>query len=112
MDSIIRKVTNYWETYEYSKAKQEVEIFFWRDFTDNYLEIVKREYIKVMKEKEVCSIYIVCYIIKNTKITISYNPFITEEIYQLNYRKHEKIKSIHISEWPKELKTNTDDLKS
>src|SRR3989344_2167674 len=28
-------------------------------------------------------------------------PFITEELYQLYYMKHEKTKSIHITEWPK-----------
>ena len=28
-------------------------------------------------------------------------PFITEEIYQTYYRKHEKDRSIHVSEWPK-----------
>jgi valyl-tRNA synthetase len=27
-------------------------------------------------------------------------PFITEEIYQEYFRKNEKVKSIHISEWP------------
>ena len=28
-------------------------------------------------------------------------PHITEEIYQIYFRKHENPKSIHISEWPK-----------
>jgi valyl-tRNA synthetase len=28
-------------------------------------------------------------------------PFITEEIYQTYYKKHEKMKSIHLSKWPK-----------
>ena len=27
-------------------------------------------------------------------------PFITEEIYQLYYRKHEKSKSVHLAKWP------------
>ena len=27
-------------------------------------------------------------------------PFITEEIYQEHYKKHEKEKSIHVSSWP------------
>ena len=27
-------------------------------------------------------------------------PFITEELYQLYFRKHEKIKSIHLTKWP------------
>jgi valyl-tRNA synthetase len=33
-------------------------------------------------------------------------PFITEEIYQTYFKKNEKVKSIHISEWPeaKEVK--------
>ena len=28
-------------------------------------------------------------------------PYITEELYQIYFREHEKAKSIHISEWPK-----------
>jgi valyl-tRNA synthetase len=28
-------------------------------------------------------------------------PFITEELYQLYYKKHEKSKSVHITSWPK-----------
>ena len=30
-------------------------------------------------------------------------PFISEEIYQEHFKKFEKIKSIHLTEWPKSL---------
>jgi valyl-tRNA synthetase len=30
-------------------------------------------------------------------------PFVTEKIYQEQYKKYEKTKSIHICEWPKEF---------
>ena len=30
--------------------------------------------------------------------------FITEEIYQEYFKKHEKVNSIHLSEWPKKFK--------
>ena len=37
-------------------------------------------------------------------------PFITEEIYQKYFKKDEKIKSIHINEWPEEEKIKQKEL--
>ena len=41
LNAVIRESTESFEGYEYSKAKTVVEQFFWGDFCDNYLEIVK-----------------------------------------------------------------------
>ena len=40
-------------------------------------------------------------------------PFITEELYQIYFKKFEKNKSIHLSSWPEKLKItqNKDDKK-
>ena len=42
VDELIKKCTDSFEKYEYSKAKLETEQFFWQMFADNYLEIVKK----------------------------------------------------------------------
>lgn len=38
----VRKATEAFETYEYAAAQRAIETFFWSDYCDNYLEIVKR----------------------------------------------------------------------
>ncbi|MGY6628245.1 MAG: valine--tRNA ligase [Oceanicaulis sp.] len=38
----VRKASEAFETYEYAAAQRAIESFFWSDYCDNYLEIVKR----------------------------------------------------------------------
>jgi valyl-tRNA synthetase len=38
---LTRRVTESFDEFEYAHALQETETFFWRDFTDTYLELVK-----------------------------------------------------------------------
>ena len=40
-NEVVQNATNSFEKHDYSKAKFEVEQFFWNDFCDQYLEIVK-----------------------------------------------------------------------
>ncbi len=112
LNKIIRDATMAFDRYEYARAKNEVDIFFWKTFSDNYLELVKnRVYNGSKKEKDSA-----CYILYQSLLAIlkmmaPFTPFITEEIYQKYYRKQEKDKSIHISSWPEkfEIKENKDD---
>ena len=97
----IKKITENFEKYEYSKAKQELEKLFWKDFTDNYLEIVKTRVYQGTGDAKLSaqySLYKVMFAL--TKLFAPLMPFITEEIYQTNFKKFEKIESIHICEWP------------
>ena len=100
----IRDVTAEMENFEFSKAKAIIENFFWHDFCDNYLEIVKdRFYSKENYEKsEILSAQFVLYnsLLGILKVLSPFVPHITEEIYQLFFRDFEKDISIHISKWP------------
>jgi valyl-tRNA synthetase len=42
LEKLVRQVTSLLEDYEYASAKNEIETFFWREFTDNYLEMCKQ----------------------------------------------------------------------
>ncbi len=42
LNQAVEKATAEFERFEYSNARQAIEDFFWNDFCDNYLEIVKR----------------------------------------------------------------------
>ena len=98
---LIYSVTESFEKYEYSKAKNEVEQFFWSDFCDNYLEIVKKRVYQGEGEKKLSAQYALYKsLLIILKMIAPIMPFITEEIYQEYFKKIEKDNSIHISEWP------------
>lgn len=104
LSKVVKIATENFVNYEYSHTKLETETFFWHTFCDNYLEIVKdRLYNADNRGKEArLSAQYALYITLLTviKLMAPIMPFITEELYQLYYRKHEKTKSVHITKWP------------
>jgi len=90
---------NYFEKHEFKLALDTIEQFFWHDFCDNYLELIKDQLFK--KERYDASQ------IKATAHTLyavgmrmlqwfaPYMPYITETIYQDLYKTDIKISSLH-----------------
>jgi len=101
LQKLVNEVTVYFENYEYSKARDSLEKFFWHDFADNYIEIVKTRVYQNKKGKESAQYVLYKSLLAILKLIAPITPFITEEIYQTYFKKTEKDKSIHISEWPK-----------
>ena len=105
VQGLISEVTNYLETYEFSKARASVENFFWHTFCDNYLEMIKYRiynpdiYGKDKRVSAQYALYNSLYAIM--KMFAPILPHITEEIYTLFFKPSEKIDSIHLSDWPK-----------
>jgi len=112
LNDTIAKATTAFEEYEYSKAKAEIEGFFWRDFCDNYLEIVKDRLYNPDKRgadaKKSAQYTLYKTLLAVVKMFAPIMPFVTEEIYQNHFRKFENEKSIHLTLWPgpDELKEN------
>ncbi|VVB84048.1 Isoleucine--tRNA ligase [uncultured archaeon] len=101
LNSIVKSSTENFSSYEYSKAKSDIENFFWKDFCDNYLELIKKRIYKGEKDKKLSAQYTLHKsLLIILKLFAPIIPFITEEIYQEHYRKNEKINSIHLTEWP------------
>ncbi|HJX50284.1 MAG TPA: class I tRNA ligase family protein, partial [Candidatus Nanoarchaeia archaeon] len=101
LNYLIKTATSTFEEYEYSRAKTETERFFWHEFCDNYLEIVKKRIYNNKKGKESAQYVLYHSLLVLLKMIAPIMPFITEEIYLEHYAKIEKEKSIHISQWPK-----------
>jgi valyl-tRNA synthetase len=102
LNILVKNSTEYFEKYEYSRVKNDVDNFFWKDFCDNYLELVKKRIYQETGNKKLSAQYTLynsLFVI--LKLFAPIVPFITEKIYQDNFKKKEKIKSIHICEWPK-----------
>jgi valyl-tRNA synthetase len=100
----VDKMNSYLEKFEFGIAMSEFEKFFWSDFCDNYLEMVKDRVYKPEKygnDKKLAGQYTL-YKTMNTilKLVSPYLPHITEELYQEYFRKNENTISIHITKYP------------
>ncbi len=101
IDLLVRSVTKEFERYNYSGARSYIEKFFWEAFTGNYLEIVKKRVYQGEGDKKISAQHTLYKsLLTILKLLAPIMPFITEEIYQENFRKYEKNKSIHLEKWP------------
>ena len=95
------KIRKLYENYNIAEARKNIEIFFWHDFCNNYLEIVKnRIYNSSGQKKESAQHVLYQTLLAILKMMSPITCFITEELYQDYFKKFEKDKSIHISFWP------------
>jgi len=89
----------YLEQNEFSTALDNLEKFFWHDFCDNYLEIVKDQLFNPEKysEKDVCATKWTLYVVglRILQLYAPYIPYITESLYQLIFKQHVGVSSLH-----------------
>jgi valyl-tRNA synthetase len=112
LNQIIKDATKNFEDYEYSLAKSKAEDFFWKIFCDNYLEIVKKRIYNeqgIRKKSAQYTLYVS--LLNILKMFAPIMPFITEKTYQDYFRKYERVKSIHVSSWPEQVKIRKTDNK-
>jgi len=93
----IKKYCTHFDKYNYFQARKIVDELFWRNFSDNYLEIVKyRLYEAPSERSRQSAIFTLDYCLLNIlKLYSPFMPFITEQIYQSLFRKKEEFVSIH-----------------
>ncbi|MFC1721965.1 valine--tRNA ligase, partial [Patescibacteria group bacterium] len=95
-------ITEAFEKYNYARALELTDKFFWNDFTDRYLEFVKyRLYGDDVKSKNSARQTLYTVFLAILKFYAPIVPYITEELYQAYYGESEKSASIHIAGWPK-----------
>ncbi|PKK86135.1 MAG: valine--tRNA ligase [Thermoplasmata archaeon HGW-Thermoplasmata-1] len=104
LNRTIESATAAFEAYEYSKARSEVELFFWRDLCDNYLEIVKDRLYNWEKRgagsRRAAQYTLHRVLLSIIKMMAPIMPFITEEIYQTLFACRDGAISVHVSAWP------------
>jgi len=91
LNEIIKSTTEKIENYQLGKAARELYDFVWHEYADKYIEASKRQ------EKNV-NVYVFKTILK---LLHPFMPFITEHIWQMNYKDKNPL---IISEWPKPKK--------
>lgn len=97
--SLIKEVTLNLENFEFSQAAHRLYQFFWAEFCDWYIELVKFRLLdKGDSSSRYTAQWILWYILKGTlKLLHPFIPFITEEICQ---RLPGADESIMVSPWP------------
>jgi valyl-tRNA synthetase len=119
---LVRRVTELYRDYEYATAKSETEAFFWKDLTDNYLEMAKlRLYEGTPEEADGARWTLHQVFLTVLKLFAPILPYVTEGIYRHLFAPvaaslspslggapaHERAttriapeSSIHLSRWP------------
>ena len=110
LQRVVNISTESFERYDYARAKKETEDFFWKDFCDNYLEIVKKRVYQGNGDAKLSAQYVLYNsLLSLVKLFAPIMPFITEEVYQEYFKKFEKFESIHVSNWPEVKKVNEEE---
>ncbi len=93
------KYQHYFEQQEFGLALNTIEHFFWNDFCDNYLELIKNQLFnpELYSTEEVEATRWTLYYagLRILQLYAPYLPYVTEILYQELYRTHEAISSIH-----------------
>jgi len=108
---LVKKCTKQMDTFDYSQTMKDIEYFLWHELADHYIEMVKSS---IYNKQNIDSIKYTLYTIGlgTLKLFSPFIPHITEEIYNENYKKFEKDKSIHLSNWPDEILIETEKEKA
>ena len=114
LEEVENNAATYLNEYEIGSARHEIDEFFWKDFCDNYLEIVKDRLYKpeIHGTEARLSAQYALYksLLGILKLYAPYVPHITEEIYQAYFVRFESISSIHLQLWNTKKDTHQDIL--
>ncbi len=99
-----KAVTDSMENYSVSRAKSTLDDFFWSDYCDNYLEMIKYIISESRKNGNMEAVNETLYVASKSlmdiiKMYAPVMPFITEELYQKMDYPDKKL-SIHLDSWP------------
>ncbi len=91
------------ERWDHAGALSETEQFFWRGFTDNYLELVKARTRSETDLEGRASAVATLRLALSTflKLFAPFVPFIAEEVWSWSFAEAESQPSIHRAPWPK-----------
>jgi valyl-tRNA synthetase len=97
--TLVERVTRLYEEFEYAHALQETEAFFWRDFTDTYLELVK---VRARDQERGGSARAALRLGLDVLLRLfaPVLPYITEEVWSWAFAEERERPSIHGAAWP------------
>jgi valyl-tRNA synthetase len=101
LNSVINEATAALEKYEFAHALTPIRVFFWHDFCDNYLEMVKERLYKGSGDEAAAARYCLWRVLRDCSLLLApFVPHVTEAVYQEFLKKFQKEKSVHLMAWP------------
>ncbi|HBL98887.1 TPA: valine--tRNA ligase [Candidatus Dependentiae bacterium] len=105
MSEVFEQYKKYFEQHEFSLALGALETFFWNDFCDNYLELIKFHFFRpdAFDAQAIAATRWTLYqtALRLLQLFSPFIPFVTESLYQQLYKGREGVASIHITEFSK-----------
>jgi len=99
INGLVLRCTELWQKVDYATVKSEVELFFWRDLADNYLEMAKqRLYDGINSNGAKFTLYES--LLTTMKLLAPIIPHVTDHIYVEMFAHKDGAPSIHRSVWP------------
>jgi len=104
LHALLPVVERGFDSYDYAISREALDQFFWTEFADDYVELVKDRFWteESYSDEQRASARSTLWETLRTLLALyaPFLPFITEELYQYMYRQHENVPSIHVSSWP------------
>jgi valyl-tRNA synthetase len=98
LQRLVERVTDHFRSYEFTAAKNEVEVFFWKILADNYLEMCK---LPLYEEDSQGARYTLHRVLLTIlKLFAPFMPYVTDEIYRTLFAPGDGSASIHRADWP------------
>ena len=102
LKKLVERATAAFEEFEYSRALEETESFFWSAFTDNYLELVKKR-TRTDEDPDGRASAIATLrtgLSVTMRLFAPFVPTITDEVWSWTFAEQTGKQSIHIADWP------------
>lgn len=104
LNAVIPKIDAAFAGYNYAKAREAIDDFFWNTFCDNYLELIKDRFWRpeAYEDAQRDSAKATLWEAVRTILSLyaPFVPFITEALYVRLYKAHEASVSLHVGSWP------------
>jgi valyl-tRNA synthetase len=104
VEQLVQRVSEEFDVYDFAHAREHLDRFFWNDFADDYIEMVKDRFWSPERHSEQSRNSARSTLRDTLRTLLSLYaplvPFITEELYQLQYRSQEGPVSLHAAGWP------------
>ena len=99
VNSLAADVAKAMDAYEVHEANRRIREFLITDLSRFYLKLAKKRLVDGRGKKALLKV-LYDSLLMATKLASPFTPFITEEIYQNAFRKHEGKESIFLAHWP------------
>ena len=106
LNSLITKVTEYYENFEFHLAGKSINNFITNDLSRWYVKLIRDRTWPTYKGKDKSAAFQTLYVVLRdvSKLLAPICPFITEEAWQRLFKK--ECESVHLSKWPVADKKN------